>query len=48
MKNYMVTMSFRYLDLSDRGSITLKYYVNGVEKTMEINNTLIYNNELSR
>lgn len=39
---------FSYLDLSDRGSITLKYYVNGVEKTMEINNTLIYNNELSR
>ena len=46
-KNYLENV-FSYLELSDRGSITLTYYVNGVEKTMEIHNTLEYNNELSR
>lgn len=46
-KDYIENV-FSYLELSDRGSIVLKYYVNGVEKTMEINNTLGYNNELSR
>ena len=46
-KNYVENV-FSYLELSDRGSITLTYYVNGVEKTMEIHNTLEYNNELSR
>ena len=46
-KDYIENV-FSYLELSDRGSITLTYYVNGVEKTMEINNTLVYNNELSR
>ncbi len=39
---------FSYLDLSDRGSTTLEYYLAGEKKTIEINNTLMYNNELKR
>lgn len=39
---------FSYLKTSDRGSINLKYYMGSELRTLEINNTLEYNNELSR
>lgn len=39
---------FSYLDLGERGSINLEYYLGSEKKTVEIINTLVYNNELSR
>lgn len=39
---------FSYLELSDRGSKVLEYYLGSEKKAIEINNTLMYNNSLSR
>lgn len=38
---------FSYLELTDR-SVVLEYYLGNEKKTIEINNSLSYNNELSR
>lgn len=39
---------FSYLYLDERGSVNLEYYLGSEKKTVEIKNTLVYNNELSR
>lgn len=39
---------FSYLELSEGGTIKLEYYLGSEKKTVEIINTLVYNNELSR
>ena len=39
---------FSYLDLSDRGSKILEYYLGNEKKSVAINNVLGYNNELAR
>ena len=39
---------FSYLNLNERGSTYLEYYLGSEKKTVEIINTLVYNNELSR
>ena len=37
-----------YLELADRSSTVLEYYLGSEKKSIEINNTLLYNNELGR